>query len=74
MKLYKSLAMLLLCLLGITAVHARPPMVAIIIDDLGYRLQQDMQAMSLDGPLAFAVLPHAPNVPRVITTAKTQWL
>lgn len=37
------------------------PMIAIIIDDLGYRENEDYQAINLPGSLTFAVLPHTPH-------------
>jgi polysaccharide deacetylase 2 family uncharacterized protein YibQ len=37
------------------------PRIAIIIDDLGYRLDAGRRAISLPGPIAFAVLPGTPR-------------
>jgi len=37
-----------------------PPMVAIIIDDMGNSQQYGLQAAALDGPVACSVLPHTP--------------
>ncbi len=36
------------------------PAVAIIIDDIGYRHQQDREVMTLPGALAVSILPHTP--------------
>lgn len=37
------------------------PRIAIIIDDLGYRLEAGQRAIDLPGPVAFAVLPGTPR-------------
>lgn len=34
------------------------PVISIIIDDIGYRKQDDLHAMSLPGPIAYAILPQ----------------
>lgn len=36
------------------------PTISIIIDDLGYRLDEGRQVIHLPGPLAYAVIPHTP--------------
>jgi polysaccharide deacetylase 2 family uncharacterized protein YibQ len=41
------------------------PRIAIIIDDLGYQLEAGRRAISLPGPLAFAVLPFTPHGQRL---------
>jgi polysaccharide deacetylase 2 family uncharacterized protein YibQ len=38
-----------------------PPRIAIIIDDLGYRLDAGRRAVELPGPISFAVLPGTPG-------------
>jgi len=38
-----------------------PPRIAIIIDDLGYQLEAGLRAISLPGPVAYAVLPGTPR-------------
>lgn len=38
-----------------------PPRIAIIIDDLGYKLAAGRRAIDIPGPLAFAVLPGTPK-------------
>lgn len=43
------------------SVHAGQARVAIIIDDLGYRLDAGRRAIALPGPVAFAVLPGTPR-------------
>jgi len=37
------------------------PVITIIIDDIGYRKQHDLQALALPGPVAYAILPYAPH-------------
>ena len=55
-----SLAAVLL-LLAAGSVANTPPRIAIIIDDLGYRLDAGRRAIELPGPVAYAVLPGAPR-------------
>ncbi len=37
------------------------PGISIIIDDIGYRWIDDRKALELPGPLAYAIMPHAPH-------------
>lgn len=37
------------------------PVISIIIDDIGYRIHEDLRAIGLPGPVAFAIMPHSPN-------------
>jgi hypothetical protein len=39
--------------------------ISIIIDDLGYRLDDDLRATALPGPVAYAILPRAPHAARL---------
>ncbi len=55
-----GLALLLLCF-GANSVATGQPRIAIIIDDLGYRLDAGRRAIELPGPVAFAVLPGTPR-------------
>ncbi|MCZ6802600.1 MAG: divergent polysaccharide deacetylase family protein [Proteobacteria bacterium] len=41
------------------------PTISIIIDDLGYRFQEDLRALALPGPVAYAILPHAPHTEKM---------
>ena len=41
------------------------PRIAIIIDDLGYRLDAGRRAIALPGPVAYAVIPGAPAASRL---------
>jgi len=64
---------LALCLLLSTSlfsvtVHADQsykPTISIIIDDLGYRYKEDLRALALPGPVAYAILPHAPHTKKM---------
>ena len=51
----------LLVLLTSGSVAKSQPRIAIIIDDLGYRLDAGQRAIDLPGPIAFAVLPGTPR-------------
>ena len=46
--------------------------IAIIIDDLGYKLQQDQRAINLPGQVTFAFLPQTPHVRTLAETANAQ--
>ncbi len=46
--------------------------VAIIIDDLGYKLKQDQRAVKLPGQVTLAFLPHTPHVRALTETANSQ--
>lgn len=48
------------------------PTITIIIDDLGYRYHDDQRALELPGPVAFSILPQAPNTERVSRIAFEQ--
>jgi polysaccharide deacetylase 2 family uncharacterized protein YibQ len=53
-----------ICMLGLPAMADGPetiPRIAIIIDDLGYGLAAGERAVSLPGPVAYAVLPATPR-------------
>lgn len=39
----------------------RAPSIALIIDDMGDRLQEDLRAISLPGPIAYSFLPQTPH-------------
>ncbi len=41
------------------------PSISIIIDDIGYRLKDDLRALALPGPVAYAILPHAPHTEKM---------
>jgi len=51
----------LLMLLASGSIATSPPRIAIIIDDLGYRLDAGRRAIDLPGPISFAVLPGTPR-------------
>lgn len=37
------------------------PTISIIIDDIGYRNKEDLEALALPGPIAYAIMPHSPH-------------
>ena len=43
--------------------HQRPPQVAIIIDDIGYRQTEGLRALALPANVSYSVLPHSPHGP-----------
>ena len=49
--------------------YADKPRVAIIIDDLGYKLEAGRKAIALPGPISFAVLPGTPRGPLLAEAA-----
>ena len=51
----------LLLLFASGSVATAPPRIAIIIDDLGYRLDEGTRAIALPGPITYAVLPDTPR-------------
>ena len=46
-----------------------PAAITIIIDDLGYNLNQGMRAVALPGPVTFAVLPYSPHSKKLAEAA-----
>ncbi len=61
MRLLKVSTCVLLLFLAGGSVATTQPRIAIIIDDLGYRLAAGHRAIRLPGPVSFAVLPGAPG-------------
>ena len=60
--LLSYLLLLVTCFIAGT-VHAQQisePVISIIIDDIGYRNIDDVKALALPGPLAYAIMPHSP--------------
>lgn len=51
---------------------AGQPSIAIIIDDIGYQFEHDRAAMTLPGPLTFAILPHTPGVKEALKIVKAR--
>ncbi|MEM6998355.1 MAG: divergent polysaccharide deacetylase family protein [Pseudomonadota bacterium] len=41
------------------------PTISIIIDDIGYKFKEDIRALALPGPVAYAILPHAPHTKKM---------
>ncbi len=46
--------------------------VAIIIDDLGYKIKHDQRAVQLPGKVTFAFLPHTPHVKKLAETVHSK--
>ena len=62
MKPTRRLCTILLAwLLSQAAIAENSPVLVIIIDDLGYRLEAGRQAAALPGKVNLAILPHTPN-------------
>jgi polysaccharide deacetylase 2 family uncharacterized protein YibQ len=59
----------LLLLLASASVATGTPRIAIIIDDLGYRLGAGRRAIELPGPVSFAVLPGTPRATALVNQA-----
>ena len=53
-----------------TPVLAGEPVIAIIIDDIGWRKQDDIHALDLPGAITFSVLPQTPNATFMAKRAK----
>ncbi len=51
----------LTALITLDSAYAKPPSIAIIIDDLGYRYVEGKRAIALPGPVACAVIPNTPH-------------
>ena len=49
---------------------ASMPLVAILIDDMGYKLPINNQFLKLEAPLSFSFLPTAPHTPKLAKKAK----
>jgi hypothetical protein len=49
--------------------EAPGPAIAIIIDDIGYRLREDRDVVALPGPLTLSILPHSPHGPDIAARA-----
>ncbi len=45
------------------------PLISIIIDDIGYRMRDDLRAIGLPGPVAFAIMPHSPYAKKMSSLA-----
>ena len=61
MNVRQALLTALTFLIATVSATANEPRIAIIIDDLGYRLDRGHRAIDLPGPVAFAVLPGTPR-------------
>ena len=45
------------------------PTISILIDDLGYKFKEDLRALALPGPVAYAILPHGPHTAKMSAIA-----
>ncbi len=52
--------------------HGQRPLVAIIIDDMGYDYDTDRKFISIEAPLSFAFLPYGPNTKRLAGLAHSK--
>ena len=43
--------------------------ISIIIDDIGYRLREDLRAIGIPGPLTYAIMPHSPHAVKMSALA-----
>ncbi len=50
----------------------RPPLVAIVVDDIGYDRHTADQLLSLDAPLTFSILPYGPYSQKLAAEAKSK--
>ncbi len=57
----RTLLLLVLAALSPPLLAGEQPRIAIIIDDLGYRMPESRRAIELPGPVACAFLPGAPR-------------
>lgn len=49
---------------------AKPALISIVIDDIGYNAKRDQQAIDLPGPVACAVLPYTPYTVKLANATK----
>lgn len=64
--------LLLSTVLFSTTVHSEQsykPTISILIDDIGYKFKEDLRALALPGPVAYAILPHAPYTQKMAQIA-----
>ena len=81
-KTFPLASLLFLCLFSVSASWAvnkeslsetsSTAYVAIIIDDLGYKLSQDQRAVNLPGQVTFAFLPHTPHLDTLTEAANNK--
>ena len=71
LEAYRLVTLLLavgLCL-PLSAEEKQQPVISIIIDDIGYRLHEDLRAIGLPGQVAFAIMPHSPHAGKMSALA-----
>ena len=69
-RMYRSALLIVLLLSSTGQASQDGPAVAIIIDDIGYRIHDDRQALALPGPFSYAVLPHTPGADEAIHSVR----
>ena len=62
-------ACLLVLMPTLSASGTAKPIVSIIIDDMGYRYEQDARVLSLPAAVTFSILPYGPGVKRILDAA-----
>lgn len=55
----------------VLADNVKQPLISIIIDDIGYRLHEDLRAIGLPGQVAYAVMPHSPHARKMSALANS---
>lgn len=53
------------------AEDGKQPLISIIIDDIGYRLHEDLRAIGLPGQVAYAIMPHSPHARKMSALANS---
>ena len=68
----RALCLLILSFWGIVSFAQIPEKttIAIIIDDIGYRVISDREALNLPGNITYAIMPNTPNAERMSRIAK----
>ena len=54
------------------AEYTQTPAISIIIDDIGYRIHDDLRAIAIPGPLAYAIMPLSPYAKKMSRLATRQ--
>lgn len=70
--LWRPLVCLLLYGISTLSIAEKPPALAVIIDDLGFRLVEDRAVLALDSRISVAIIPNAPLARRMAEKAYAQ--
>lgn len=68
-QFYLLLCLFTFCLSPSLSAEPNVPTISIVIDDLGYRIRDDIRALSLPTEVAYAILPHGPHTEKISTLA-----